>query len=363
MEYPVLIGFFQYASAGAARAWNSLADTGAVPPLAEPLVFFLVAAIAIAFAWRATVWLTARLAGARVWDSWLVALSPVVFVQVFTNYDALGLVFLMAGLYAWQRGAPLGAGVLVGIGAAIKLFPVLLFLPLLLWAVRHRGVQDWAKALLAASAVLAAINLPVALAYPQGWSEFFTYNKDRPPQEGSLLYVFDYLRNQVGAGEHAQMSADTANIVSLVCFALACAAIVLVCRKAPTEPSIAQLAFLTMAAFLLSNKVWSSQYSLWLVPLAVLALPRPRLLLSWMFLELLNWLFRSWWFYTGFSSNPDPTFQRVYLLLLLLRDGVVITMMVLVVLSLYHQEQDEPQQEQEELVETAAVGYTGRPNT
>ncbi len=47
------------------------------------------------------------------------------------------------------------------------------------------------------------------------------------------------------------------------------------CRAEPAdEARLAQLGFLVAAAFLLTNKVRSPQYSLWLVPLAVLALPR-----------------------------------------------------------------------------------------
>ena len=40
---------------------------------------------------------------------------------------------------------------------------------------------------------------------------------------------------------------------------------------APVRPRVAQVAFLLVAGFLLVNKVWSPQYSLWLLPLAVLA--------------------------------------------------------------------------------------------
>ena len=45
-----------------------------------------------------------------------------------------------------------------------------------------------------------------------------------------------------------------------------------------------------VAAFLLTNKVWSPQFSLWLVPLAVLALPHRRILLTWMTIDALVWV-------------------------------------------------------------------------
>ena len=60
-----------------------------------------------------------------------------------------------------------------------------------------------------------------------------------------------------------------------------------------------------VAAFLLTNKVWSPQYSLWLVPLAVLALPRWRLLLAWMTVDALVWAPRML-FYLGADKKGLP---------------------------------------------------------
>src|SRR5438874_458532 len=54
--------------------------------------------------------------------------------------------------------------------------------------------------------------------------------------------------------------------------------------------------------FLLTNKVWSPQYSLWLVPLAVLAVPRWKLVLAWMTIDALVWMPRMA-FYLGVDPN------------------------------------------------------------
>ena len=79
-------------------------------------------------------------------------------------------------------------------------------------------------------------------------------------------------------------------------FVAAGVGLVLLVRRAPQPPRLASLAFLAVAAFLLVNKVWSPQYSLWLVPLAVLALPRWRLLLAWMTLDALVWVPRMFYY-------------------------------------------------------------------
>lgn len=55
------------------------------------------------------------------------------------------------------------------------------------------------------------------------------------------------------------------NTVTAVLMVLAFVAIAALALRAPRPPAVAELAFLTVAAFLLLNKVWSPQYSLWLV--------------------------------------------------------------------------------------------------
>jgi hypothetical protein len=55
---------------------------------------------------------------------------------------------------------------------------------------------------------------------------------------------------------------------------------------APRRPRLPQLCFLVLAAFLMTNKVWSPQYIVWLVPLAVLARPRLWPYLLWQLAEV-----------------------------------------------------------------------------
>ena len=58
------------------------------------------------------------------------------------------------------------------------------------------------------------------------------------------------------------------NAVVAALTALVCAGVAALGFRAPRPPRLASLAFLLVAGFLLVNKVWSPQYSLWLVPLA-----------------------------------------------------------------------------------------------
>jgi uncharacterized membrane protein len=93
----------------------------------------------------------------------------------------------------------------------------------------------------------------------------------------------------------------------LVAFVIACLGIAVLCFTAPEPPRLAQLSFLVVAAFLLCGKVWSQQYLLWLLPLAVLARPRWRMFLGWQAAELFYFLA----FYGELLSASDSTDHNV----------------------------------------------------
>ncbi len=83
-----------------------------------------------------------------------------------------------------------------------------------------------------------------------------------------------------------------------------------------------------IAAFLLTNKVWSPQYSLWLLPLAVLALPRWRPLLLWQFSEAVVWVLLMLYF-DGVANKGLSIYP--FLNAALLRDAMVLILVYLVI--------------------------------
>ena len=333
MEYPVLTGFFQYVNARLADAWVSAAERLPGLPSALPVVvYFDITAAFLAVAWLVAVWAVRMLRPHRPWDAALVALSPLVAVHVFTNFDALAVACATAGMLALARRRPLLAGTLLGVGAAFKFYPLLLLLPALLVAVRRRELRTGAYTIGAAVGTCALINTPVALLYPTGWWEFFRLNRTRPADPDSLYFVVQYFTGWAGFdGRLAEGEAPAVlNAVSAVLFALCCAGIAVLALRAPRPPRIASLAFLVVATFLLVNKVWSPQYSLWLVPLAVLALPRWRLLLAWMTVDALVWVPRMYYYLTPENKGLPPDW---FLGTVVLRDAVVVLLCVLVVRS------------------------------
>ncbi len=330
MEYPVLTGLFQWINARTADGWATLAGFGWLPGGLTSVLYFNITALWLAAAWLVTIWALVLLARRRVWDVALAAVSPLVFAHAFTNFDALAAALGTAGLLAWARRRPVLAGVLIGIGGATKLYPLFFLGPLLILAWRAGKLPDAARAVLAAALAWLAVNVPILLAYPDGWGEFFRLNSQRPADPDSLYNVLMHFTGWGGFDGQLPAGATPVvlNAVSLGLFLLACLAIGWLALAAPTRPRVAQLCFLVLAAFLLTNKVWSPQYSLWLVPLAVLAIPRWRLLLTWMVVDAAVWAPRMY-YYLGTANKGLP--EGWFLGAVLIRDAMVVLLCVLIV--------------------------------
>jgi len=339
MEYPVLTGVYQYASMALAKTYTALSKLVPLPVIAEVVVFFDVAAFGLALAWLATVWATAGLSGRRIWDAALVAASPLLIFQIFTNFDALATAFAMGGVLAWARRKPVLAGVLIGLGAAAKLYPLLFLGPMLVLGIRTGRLGALARTAGVAAVTWSAVNLPVLLTYPRGWSEFFRLNTRRGDDMDSLYNVVKSFTGWRGFDPKLGFWEPPTglNTVVAVLFVICCAAIAYVAFTAPQRPRVAQLLFLVVAAFLLTNKVWSPQFSLWLVPLAVLALPHRRILLAWMTIDALVWVPRMYVLY-GNSNRSLP--EQFFTTTVLLRDIAVVVLCALVIRQIYRPEED-----------------------
>ncbi|CAN5764319.1 glycosyltransferase family 87 protein [soil metagenome] len=339
MEYPVLTGVYQYVAMALAKTYTAVSKIVALPVVAEVVMFFNIAAFGLALAWLATIWATSALAGRRIWDAALVAASPILIFQIFTNFDALATAFAVGGLLAWARKRPVLAGVLIGLGVAAKLYPLLLLLPLVLLGIRTGRLGGAAKAALAAVVAWFVVNLPVMVLFPRGWSEFFRLNTRRGDDMDSLYNVIKSFTDWPGFDQNLGLWQPPVILNSVVAalFAVCCAAIGYIALTAPQRPRVAQLAFLVVAAFLLTNKVWSPQFSLWLVPLAVLAIPQRRILLAWMTIDALVWVPRMLYLY-GEQNRGLP--EQVFTTTVLLRDIAVGVLCALVVRQIYRPELD-----------------------
>lgn len=329
MEYPVLTGMYMYGVAKLTHWWQIGHDRWGLPSALDAVMFFNFAALGLALFWLVTIWATGRTAGVRVWAPWLAALSPLIFVHAFTNFDAIPIAFVALAMWAWAkfdaqpsaRWGPWVAGAFIGLGVASKLYPILLLVAIGIVCLRTRRVTALVATASAALGVWLAINAPVLLQFPHGWAEFFRYNVNRDAESDSLFGV----ARDIGG---FTWNTGVLNATSLALLLLAIVGIVVLGMIAPKPPSLAQLMFLLVAAFLITNKIWSPQYSLWLVPLAVLAVRRPRLVLAWMVIDALVWIPRMSLF---LDTNRMWLTPQWFNLAVLIRTGMVIALCVVVV--------------------------------
>ncbi|MGH3510496.1 MAG: glycosyltransferase family 87 protein, partial [Nocardioidaceae bacterium] len=160
------------------------------------------------------------------------------------------------------------------------------------------------------------------------WKVFWSFNSARGADLGSLWLVLQ----QAGHGA----SVSTINLVSWLFFGAVCAGVLALGLLARRTPRIPQLAFLIVTGFLLVNKVYSPQYVLWLLPLAVLARPRWRDLLVWQAGEVLY--FAGVWLYLGgyTASSEVGAPDRAYWLFTFLRVAAELYLAVMVVRDIVH---------------------------
>ena len=280
VEYPVLIG-------GAMQAVAWLVRN--VDAVIRGREFFDVTAVLLAACAVAAVLATARAAGPdRRWQALMVALSPALILNAFVNWDLIAMALTALGIAAWAARRGVWAGVLLGLGVATKFYPLVILGALLLLCLRA-GLRDFARTLAAAALAWLAVNLPVFIVARSGWATFYVFSKNRGADWGSVWYMFEYF-NLPKLGNY---QLGVLNEMSATALLIAFAAIALLALAAPRRPRLPQLCFLLLAAFLMTNKVWSPQYVIWLVPLAVLARPRLWPYVLWQLAEV-GYFFGIW---------------------------------------------------------------------
>jgi uncharacterized membrane protein len=301
MEYPVVIGYFAYGAAVLTHlvsGWPDLAARAAIPAkdmfgapgvAEESWLYFQVTAVLLAvFALLAAFFLVGTHRG-RPWDAALFAASPGLLLAGLVNWDLIAVAAVAGALWAWARDRPVLTGVMIGLGTATKLYPLFLLGALLVVCLRRRRLRAFASSAVAAGVTWLVVNLPPVLYGFDQWKVFWNFNDDRGADLGSFWLIW----SQTG---HSVTPAGI-NLASWIWFGAVCVAVLTLGLMAPQTPRTPQLALLIVVGFLLVNKVYSPQYVLWLLPLAVLARPRWRDLLVWQAAEVLY--FVAVWLYLG----------------------------------------------------------------
>ncbi len=335
MEYPVGISYWAWGS-----SWVTHWVNGS-PPIeeryrqsvgglqadeavqTEARLYVAVNAVGLGAVTILAAWLLAGVNRRRPWDAAMFALAPTLALTALINWDLLAVGMVAGALWAWARHRPVLTGVLIGLGTATKLFPLFLLGALLVICLRDRRVRDLATVVGSAVAAWVLTNAPAYLASPEQWKVFWQFNSERTADLGSIWLVIDQ------AGDLG-IAAHTINVWSWAVFGAWCVGVFAIGMLAPETPRFTQLGFLIVAGFLLVNKVYSPQYVLWLLPLAVLARPRWRDQLVWQAGEVLYFA-SVWWYLGGFLEPARGGDAGFYWVAIVLRMACELYLVVIVV--------------------------------
>jgi glycosyl transferase family 87 len=245
-EYPVLTGILMW-----------------LPSLVSdsPDTYLLASVVLLAPFGLATGWLLGRMTGRRalLWSA-----SPMLLLYAFHNWDLAVAAASVAGFWCWWRGRSMAAAVCFAVGGALKLFPLLFLLPLVLELADAGDRRGAARAGAAGIGTFALINLPLLVLSPSGWVVAYRFQTLRKPNYDSLWGVLS------GVFELDQSTITTLSTLAVVVVLAAVTwAVERRSRREGPYPFLPACAAL-LTGFLLVSKVHSPQYALWLVPLFVL---------------------------------------------------------------------------------------------
>jgi uncharacterized membrane protein len=257
-----------------------------------PVFFRLTSAVLAVFALLSVVLLW-RLARTQ-WRLLLFALAPSLVLYAFHNWDLFAVFLMCAGLFTFHRRADGFTGMWLGLGAAAKVFPGLI-VPALLLARRRETGKIPRRMIVTAVASFAAVNVPFAIIDRAGWWAPWKFQSSRFPNfETSWYNIFRHLMHHFG-----DFWANTyPGLTSYVSAALFLAAITWLLwaesRRARFRPYATSFGILLI--WLLTAKVYSPQYALWLLPFFVLVeMPWPGFV-AFTITDVAVWVAVSWFF-------------------------------------------------------------------
>jgi uncharacterized membrane protein len=335
VEYPVLTGAFMWVSAETARGVGSVLGQSSGH---LGVVFGEVTVVGLSICAFLVTYFTVGAARRRPWDAALFAASPLLVFHAFSNWDLFAMVFMAGAMWAWSKERTLVAGVLIGLGTAAKLYPALLLVAIFVLALRTGRWREPIWAAVAAVLTWVAVNGPVATAYYAGWKEFYVYSADRDAEASTFWAMYQFLRTG-GPNRGQPYGYVPPGIAVALAVLIGLVLVAWLALAAPRRPRLAQVTLLVVAVFLLTTKVWSPQYSIWLVPLVALARPRWRLAIIWQCSEIVVWMVTLLWLH-GFNDSSRSIDYGWLMTALLIRDGLLLIILGLVVWEIWHPELD-----------------------
>lgn len=270
VEYPVLSGLLMWLGA-------MFVDTDAG--------FLAASALLLAPFGLVTAWWLGRLSR---WRALLWALAPPLVLYAFHNWDLAAVACSVAAVFVVHRGGRMSlrtrvtvAAVLLGLGAAFKLYPGIFVLPLALYALTggpdgaevpagaRYDVRGALRAVGTSIGTVVAVNLPFALVGFEGWLASFRFQARRQVDLSTNSIWYWGFRGATDERWFQDLVGVVSPLLMLAAFASACCVGWRRRGRSGTFPWV-QVSAAMLCGFLLLHKVHSPQYALWLLPFFVL---------------------------------------------------------------------------------------------
>lgn len=247
-EYPPLVGYL-----------TGLFGTVA----ATPVAYLALWTAAQVFAAAMTGW-ALRGTGSRGWWAWGLAPQLALFGPI--NFDLLAITALVIAVRSETEGARLRSTVAIALGTATKLFPAAA-LPLFLVRARE-SIRGTALHLAVFAGILVAAYAPGSAAPFSTLESLGRYSIGMRANFDSVWGLLDSLLRGIGL-------ASTAIVGALSLGGLVATYALVALRRAGSGDQPGRLAASAVLSLLLFTRLYSPQYSLWVLPFFALAgLPR-----------------------------------------------------------------------------------------
>lgn len=290
--------------------------------------FYASAAVLIACG-LLTVWLGSRFERSNMW---LLALSPALPLYVALNWDLAGIVLTVVALLLLRHERDGWGGLALSAAVWTKFFPIVL-VPLALFDRVLRG--RWRAAatfggVFAASSV--AINAPFAIerttsgwGLREAWLFFFRFNQQRG-REVNFWNFFDPWN----------LTLEQINVWSALLLIIGLSLIALLMAHAALRDFnrgrdlLLPAALAAIGWFFFINKVYSPQYSLWLVVLLALLAAPPALVVAFAGADVLYFAASFIILYLSVTQNPATGwfYDQALFPAMALREAVIFGMIV-----------------------------------
>ena len=188
--------------------------------------------------------------------------APAVLYSLYRNWDIWALVPMLGAILLFERNKYTQSALLLSLSIATKFFPVVLLLPIAIILYRRKQISVFFKYIVTILYSWVLINLPFALIDFKGWAYFYEFSYKRGLGSASFYEVVTILIPSI------TFSSIHFYIFNIGIFGL----LILFLFRLREVPTLSEVSFFVMFAFMLFTKQYSMQYVIWLASLAVISM-------------------------------------------------------------------------------------------